>query len=158
MSSSRRRRSLTVWLILVPAWIIGILLGGVLVTTGASWTIESWRATHGGIRGEFTTHEPDCSGGGGRGVRCRWDGEFRSYDGTYEVARAQFSWSSGPRPRATGLTVGPVVVAPGGDVVYYPDDKSWMFVWLFSAAGPVVCWGVVVRAHGIRDYLLKRSS
>jgi hypothetical protein len=158
MSSFRRRRSLTLWLIVVPAWIVGILFGAVLVTVGVSWTLESWQATHGGIRGQFTTHEPDCGGGGGRTGGCRWDGEFRSYDGTYEVARAQFSGLSGQRPRATGLTVSPVVVAPGGDNVYYPDDKTWAFVWLFSATGPIVCWAVVVRAHGIRDKLLERAE
>ncbi|MEU4388139.1 hypothetical protein [Promicromonospora sp. NPDC023805] len=154
--SSRSRRSLTLWLIVVPAWIVGILLGAVFVKVGASWTLESWQATHGGIQGQFTTHEPDC--GGIPRARCRWDGEFRSYDGTYEVAPARFSGLSGQHPRATGLTVSPVVVAPGGDNVYYPDDKTWAFVWLFSALGPIACWAVVVRAHGIRDKLLERAE
>ncbi|MFD7310991.1 hypothetical protein [Promicromonospora sp. NPDC059942] len=155
MPPSRLRRHLTLWLIVGPACVLGLALAFALVAAGASITIDSWRATHGGIRGEFTTSGPECF------RRCSWnDGEFRSYDGTYEVADASL-WSlggSGDPPRATGVTVYPVVVAPGGDTVYYPDDKTWMFSWLMAAAGPVVCWQVVAKARGLRERVLERGT
>ncbi len=154
MPPSRFRRHLTLWLIVGPAWVLGVALAFALVAAGASMTIDSWRATHGGIRGEFTTSGPECF------RRCTWnDGEFRSYDRTYEIADASlWSLGGGDRPRATGVTVYPVVVAPGGENVYYPDDKTWMFAWLMSAAGPIVCWLVVARARGFRDRLLERAG
>lgn len=153
---SRLRRHLTYWLIVGPAWVAGIAVAVVLVGIGASWTTDSWRATHDGIRGEFTSSGPQC------GIKgCQWShGSFRSFDGTHQAGDVML-WGlggDGESPEATGARVSPVVLAPGGDTVYHPDDKTWMFAWLVAASGPVVCWGFVARASAARATVLRRRG
>ena len=151
MPLSRRRQYLTFWLVLVPSWVVAIVLGVAWVAIGAFWSIDSWQATHGGVQGSFTPLEERC------GRDCTWNGEFRSDDGTYELADAQFSSGFGdPQPQATGETMSPVVVAPGGQDVYNPHDKTWAFAWIMSAMAPFITWTLIAAISRARaDYLAR---
>lgn len=137
----------------MPSWTFAIILGIAWFAIGVFWSIDSWQATHGGVQGSFIPLEERC------GRDCTWYGEFRSDDGTYELADAQFSSGFGePQPHATGEKMAPVVVSPGGQDVYNPHDKTWAFAWIMSAMAPFVAFALIASGYQVRAGLLERRE
>ncbi|WP_166843759.1 hypothetical protein [Isoptericola sp. BMS4] len=151
--SSRRRRLVSFWLVVVPAWVVSIALGVAWVGLGVFWSVDSWQATHGGIEGRFIPQVKNC------GRDCTWSGDFVSDDGEHDLADVQFSSGFGePQPEATGEALEPVVVSPGGIDVYNPHDKTWAFAWVMAAMGPAITWVMIIGIRQARAQSLRKED
>ncbi|GAA1729152.1 hypothetical protein GCM10009809_25860 [Isoptericola hypogeus] len=141
-------------LIIVPAWIASIAVGGLWLAVGVFWSVDKWQATHDGIQGRFIPQVEDCGP-----KECHWRGDFVSDDGTDDVEDVQFSSAGEPQPQETGAAIEPVVIAPGGSDVYNAHDRSWGLTWVMVATAPLLTAGLIAGAHQTRaDWLRKKQA
>ena len=141
------------FLIIVPAWVASLAVGGLWLAVGIFWSADSWQATHDGIEGRFIPQVEDCGP-----KECHWRGDFVPDDGTDEIHDVQFSSTGEPQPRETGEAVEPVVIAPGGSDAYNPHDKTRGLAGVMAAMAPLLTATLIAGAHRARADWLRKTQ
>lgn len=139
MGSGKSRKAVAIS-IEVVVYVSLACLAVVMVGSGISYTMNSWRAQHDGEVGTFTPLEQHCQTNRRGGMHCWWRGMWQSDADDRVIADVLIEDDLGtvegdPPPGPVHPTLHHDAFSDDSHVVYRPGDRTWLQAPALLAVG-----------------------